>query len=685
MSLKKFEKVDEMTQSPGNVQFKKIARIVVATLITTALTACGGGGGSAGTTGAAGTGTTGTPVATGGTGGTVTTPVVTTPTIRLALLNGTTATTSISASGATTAQATVLDEKSQPVLGKLVTFSGDAKLITFNPPSGAVLTDAVTGIAKIQVAPASLTSTGAGSLSVSANVVPSTGGTGVVTTASLDYQLSAANLTLTGLDVTTSAPLAAYGTRPVTVVANVNGSPSTSTPVQITFSASCGTVSPATVTTDGTGKAASTYTANSTAIPGCAGANVTITAAATGASSQTGLVTVQATNATNIQFTGATPQLIYLAGSVGATQSQVGFKVVDSNGGALSNQTVTLSLTNTSTGVSLGTVGNSAPLTVTTDASGVASTAVFSGSIPTSIQVNAVLASNAAVSTKSNILIVASGVPVQKAASLSREKFSIEGFSVDGTTTKVTFSLADRQGNPVPVGTAVNFVSSSGVMIPATCIVPALADGTSSSSCVSSIRSQGTRPLNGQVAILAYTPGEEDFVDLNGNNIYDAGDTFTDIGNAYRDDNFDGAFTAGEFSVPRNGSTTCAGGIYGKANTCDGIWGAIDVRGQTMVVFATGSAVFSNVNKVIAAGISFAIADQNGNSLPTGTKIAVSARPGLPAGSCTVSTTGNIVINTIGATTVPVLAGATCVAGDFVDVAITSPLGVASSRTFTLM
>ena len=44
---------------------------------------------------------------------------------------------------------------------------------------------------------------------------------------------------------------------------------------------------------------------------------------------------------------------------------------------------------------------------------------------------------------------------------------AIEGFNIDGTTTDVTLSLADRQCNPVPDGTAVNFVTDGGVMIPA--------------------------------------------------------------------------------------------------------------------------------------------------------------------------------------------------------------------------
>ena len=667
-----------MKRSPGLA-----GTLVTATVLSLALAlaACGGGGGSPGTTGTPPAGG-----ATGGTGGTSTTPVVVAkPSIRLALFNGTTATTSISASGATTAQAAVVDENNKPVLGKLVTFSGDAKLITFTPSSGTVLTDSVTGIATIQIAPASLSATGAGSLSVDATIVPSTGGAGVATNASLDYQLSAAKLALANLDVQAATPLPAYGTRPVSVIVNVDGVPSINTPVQVTFAANCGSITPATVTTDGTGKAASSYTANSTAIPGCAGANPTITASATGATPLTSQITVQATLATNIQFVSATPKLIYLVGSVGAAQSQVSFKVVDSSGNALQNQAIDLSITNTNTGVSLGSVGNTSTLRQTTDSAGVVSVPVFSGSIPTSIQVNAVLVSNASVNTKSNVLVVASGVPVQKAASLSREQFSIEGFDVDGTTTKVTLSLADRQGNPVPVGTAVNFTTSAGVMIPATCTVPALPDGTSSSACVSSIRSQGTRPANGRVVILAYTAGEEDFVDNNANNVYDAGDTFSDTGNAYRDDNLDGAYTAGEFSLPRSGSTACTGGTFGRPGTCDGVWGPIDVRGQTVVVFARGGAVFSNIRNALATGIGFTIADANGNSLPTGTTIAATGRAHTPTGSCTASTSTGAVINTVGPTTTGVIAGSTCTAGDFVDVVITSPLGVVTPLTITLM
>ena len=65
----------------------------------------------------------------------------------------------------------------------------------------------------------------------------------------------------------------------------------------------------------------------------------------------------------------------------------------------------------------------------------------------------AALTSNANVVATSNVLTVASGRPVQRAASLSAAKFAIEGGNIDGQTSDITMSLADRQGNPVPDGT----------------------------------------------------------------------------------------------------------------------------------------------------------------------------------------------------------------------------------------
>ena len=607
------------------------------------------------------------------------------PTLVLGLFNGSNATTnSVEASGVTTARATLLDASGAPVAGKIVSFSADAGLVKLSPPTGQVLTNS-SGVASIQISPASLFAAGAGTINTAATV----GAASLAT--SFDYQLSAANVGLQTLDVGT-APLAAFGNRPVSVIATINGSPAVATPIQISFSASCGLISPATITTDSAGKAAVTYSAN---VATCAGTNVNITAVAVGATPLSGTVAVQASQATNVQFVSATPQLIYLKESVGATQSQVKFKVVDSGGNALQNQALSLALQNAAPGISINIDGNTAPVTLTSDASGEVSVAVFSGSVPTSAVIRANLVSNPSIFAISNVLAVASGLPTQSRTSLALSKLSIEGFNLDGDTSQVTMSLADRQGNPVPDGTQVNFVTQAGVMVPPTCIVSG-----GSSQCTVAIRAQGTRPVKGRVAILAYVPGEEDFIDANFNNAYDAGEAFTDLGNAFRDDfaasGFtDGGYTAGEFSVLRGTApVACVGGINGRLNTCDGVWGKIDVRVQATIIFADRVPVYSNQSfatssilvgtRTIVSFDAFSadVADLNGNSLPTNTSIAAAATS--VSGACAATAQTTVVPNTVGSTLV-VVTLSNCVAGDTLRITTKTPLGAAVVTAFPLM
>src|SRR5450830_74831 len=493
------------------------------------------------------------------------------------------------------------------------------------------------------------------------------------------------------LNLASGTPLPAFGSRVISATVTSNGIPAAAT--SISFTASCGSLNPATVTSDASsGAASTTYTANPAANDGCGGASVTITASATGLAPASGSITVQPALATNLQFVGASPSLLYLAGAAGpgATQGLVTFRAVDAVGTPLGKQSVILSLTNLAAGVAIGAPNSQAPVTLATGSNGQVTVPVFSGAIPSSVQVRATLASQPEIKADSNALIIASGVPAQKFTSLSIEKFSIEGLTTDGVSSVVAFSLADRQGNPVPVGTTVNFVASHGVMVPATCTVPALADGSSASSCTSSIRSQGSRPADGKVVILAYATGEEDFVDLNGNNVYDPGEPFTDLGAAYRDDDFSLSYTPGEFVVPRlpkNGAyVNCAGaagGVLGQANTCDGVWGPIEVRGQRTVIFATGAAYFSNIVSSIGAGPKFTISDSanTGNSMPTGTRITVAVVDAVPTG-CSATVLPAVVPNTTDPITIAITTG--CLANATLLINTVSPLGITSAFTMKL-
>lgn len=432
-----------------------------------------------------------------------------------------------------------------------------------------------------------------------------------------------------------------------------------------------------------------------------------------------GTISVLPNQATNIQFASATPQIIYLQGSVGATQSDVTFKVVDINGGALSNHVVSLSLVNpapgggaslVTTGVSLGMKGNTGPVAVTSNSDGLVKVPVFSGTVPTSVQVKAVSAVNSAVQAYSNILTVARGIAVQSRMSLSLEKFSIEGWNLDGAETGVIVRLADRVGNPVPAGTQVNFVSSAGVMIPPTCYVTDGAPGETS-VCKSTLYSQNPRPVDGRAVVMAYVPGEEDFVDSNGNNIYDPGEAFTDMGNALMDANQNGSYDTGEFTVPRAGSIACPTGagrsvlLDGRPNTCDGVWGAADVRRQGQVVFASSEPRFGStlVSKrpvkinskdyIEVTSVSLAIQDINGNSLSTGTEVYAAPETGagrsfdlpLLCGVVTdiawhIQTLVKTVPNMVGPMTLTVaLSGCFAGVGDRLIFTTKSPSGVVSS------
>ena len=593
------------------------------------------------------------------------------------------ATTSISASGFTTLNVTLTSPSGAPLPNQLIVVSGDDTQVKF-PEGASGLTNAA-GMASIKVARASLSASGAGALTATysykvGSITSYPNGSppptaDVVISTYVGYQLATANVELVNLDVGEST-LDAYGTRQVSVQANFNGKPST-TPVQVNFSATCGKISPVTASTNSVGIVTTSYSAVDSAgeaqsTQGCSGKTVEISASTIGAAVATKSLNIKGASATSISFVSATPERIFLANSGGKdTQSSVVFKLVNARGEALLGQDVVLTLKTLNGGTpkaSFGTVGNISPITVPTDANGQISVPVFSGTVPTNVVVNAALKSNTGIQTDSAALTIASGRPAQARVSLSIEKFALEGFNVDGDESTVTMSLADRQGNPVPDGTAVNFVTEGGVMIPPICTTGTKAPGDS--QCTVKIRTQNPRPQSttpriGRVSILAYAAGEEDFEDRNFNNVYDAGENFTDLGTAYRDDNENKIFdNNAEFSVPRTGSTPELG---------DGVWGATDVRQQHIIIFSTSTAVIVPGN-VTTASVNFIVKDGNGNSMPTGSVITVKAIDNTENDqACTVAAGATAVIpNTLD----PFLWSASlskCASGDSVSIEVKTP------------
>ena len=598
-------------------------------------------------------------------------------------------TNSIAAFGYTLLNVRLTDPSGNAIPNQVVEVSGDTSKITF-PEGTTALTSS--GFVAFKLARASVDATGAGVVTVTYNYkagsltkypdgsAPPT--TDMVVTASLNYQIAGGNITLTNMNVGVPT-LAAYGTRIVSVQVNIDGAAATSTPVSVSFIASCGTVAPASASTNSQGIVQVSYSAINTGLDndqGCSNTVVSIVASALGATPVSSSLGVDIAAATNLMFVDALPSTIYLAGSGGVTQSVIKFRLINSSNAPILGQNVLLELKDLAGGIpktSFGTVGNVNPVTLTTNSSGEVSVAVFSGPVPTSVSVKASLVSNPAISTTSSVLAIASGRPAQSRLSLAVTTLAIEGAQIDGVTTDLTLSMADRQGNPVPDGTAVNFVTEGGVMIPPTCT-------TVNSRCSSTLRSQNPRPPDGLVSILAYAQGDEDFVDLNFDNVYTAGEPFDDLGNAFR---WDGALTGGTtgpylggyFSVPRAGSVACAGGFLGRPNSCDGVWGAVDVRQQAVVAFSTSQAEISNPVWGLNT-LTVTIADLNGNSMPMGSAIAVAPSPE----TCTVNTQSHTSVpNTLAPISLQIeLQG--CVSGDKVKVTVTSPSGVPTPTPFTV-
>jgi hypothetical protein len=595
-------------------------RILGGLLLAILMTACGGGGGSPGTLGTG-----------GGTAGGGPSPGTSVPTAKPALklslvdLSGAAISgNSVTSGSVVYAKAEVTDANGAPVSTKLVVFISGSGLVTFQPVSGQVLTDA-SGVAKVQVSPSLVTTAGAETLTVNTTVADSN------LSATLDIQTSPANVSLS--NVTAGLPtLSAFQATTVSVDVQVNGVAATSTPVSVGFSSSCGSFSPATTTSNSSGKALSTFQAS-----GCLGGTVTLTASSQGAAPVQTTVKVLAPEPTNLIFVSATPATIYTSvASFGIKQSNVKFKVVDANGGAIGASTavqISLSTSAIASGVTFVDTNSTTPKIISTDANGEVSVSVKSGAVPTPLSLDAQLVSNPLIIASSAGLSVNSGQPVQNFFSLSASVFNIEGWSWDNESTSINVLVADRLGQPVPAGTPISFITEGG-QVTASCSVAI--DSNNKSGCTATLISQAFRPANGRVTVLAYTEGEEAFVDANGNNKYDAGESFYDMGQPYLDANENGLFDVSPFSEQKIGdpsiagagigSSSCSSHPYLSANvaaTCNGTWGSTRVRGQGVIVFSTSFASTPAISSDLSAtGVTISLSDQNGNAMPFGTLVS---------------------------------------------------------------
>ena len=399
-----------------------------------------------------------------------------------------------------------------------VTFTTSDKTAVLEPASGTALTDA-NGVAKVGLPPG----TQAGAFTAKAVALADS----AAVSATTDYGVAFPTLTLGPVGIAPTT-LSARGNASIKV-AVLNGSSPYTLPLEVSFTSPCIAAGKAKIGSPSTtvgGIATATYTDL-----GCAATDAITASTTLGGRTVTQTATIQVLPAAagSIKFASANTTNIALkyTGGVGRQEfSTLTFEVYDGQGKPVAGSVVDFAFADVN-----GAVGGLtlAPLSGTTDANGAVTTVVSAGTLPTSIRVRATV-HGSGVTTMSNVLVVSTGVPDNKHFSLSTETGNCEGFDFDQECSIVTATLGDHFGNPVPDGTAVNFIVEGGI-IGASCYTGEIPDpttpldqstnsniGPGSGTCSVKLRSSSPRPADGRVTVLAYALGEEDFFDANGNN-----------------------------------------------------------------------------------------------------------------------------------------------------------------------
>ncbi|MGE6245185.1 Ig-like domain-containing protein [Psychrobacter proteolyticus] len=518
----------------------------------------------------------------------------------------------ISMSGVT-ARVVVTDSEGNGVSGALVTFNGSG--VQFGTSNGAVLTNAE-GVATTSVVPLSSTDTGSYSLSATATYDDVS-----ATTASYNYSLQAVDISLVNFS-TGESVLESGGSTIVTLQTKDTGTNQFQNDVTVNLSSTCGSFEEASISSSNQGNVSSTYNAIASNGNLCEGIQtITAVAANSTSSSQSINVNIKAIEASSIVYTTTNAVVLGAKNSGSSSSNQVEFTVY-ANGVPAANQEVTLDLIKSPSDFNFVSQGNRATKTLKSDSSGKVTVNLYPGNIPGPVEIKASLKSNLNTFALAKNISVATGRPTQNGVTLAIGKNVLADNAID--TTNISAYLTDRQGNLVPDGTVVSFVTEGGTVTP-NC-------ATVSGNCSVTFTSQNPRPANGRVSVIAYVEGDKAYSDLNGDNVYTVGidELLDNIGNFFRDDNEDLNYTPGEFVYKRGeqeggDQATCAATRLSQPNlpnfiiepnveatTCDNMLPTV-LRKQVIMGFANDTPTFYNF-QVMPGAILF---EMYGSSLKT--------------------------------------------------------------------
>ena len=343
-----------------------------------------------------------------------------------------------------------------------------------------------------------------------------------------------------------------------------------------------------------------------------------------------------ASEVVSLEFADLAPSLIAIKGTGDlvkiSEQTQVRFRVVDVNGSPVQGEVVNLALATTVGGLELSSI------VATSNAEGLVSVSVASGTLPTQTVVTAELASTGQL-VSSDLITVSTGVPDQNSFTLFSPKLSVsQAYVAANMTSTIGVAVADRYNNIVPDGSLIYFTTEYGGIAPSCSINNGL--------CEVTWRSQNPRPTGpnlstvdcsaydndgdgianndavgtydpcpiplgieqgSRTTILATATGEESFTDLDGdglmsNFVNEFSDFAHDLGEPYLDENGNGSYDAGEVFVDDDND-----GLYDSG---DGLFTGIGCSASTLLSGdCTGSllSVFANIELIMSDSDGFYI------------------------------------------------------------------------------
>lgn len=121
----------------------------------------------------------------------------------------------------------------------------------------------------------------------------------------------------------------------------------------------------------------------------------------------------------------------------------------------------------------------------------------------------------------------------------------------DAKTVSFSIQARDRHSHPITDGTIIHFWAEHGIIVP-TC-------ETDTGSCSVDWYSGGDRPSDKKVTVLAYTKGEDSYMESGiADGLFDTSETLISAPEAFKDYNFNG-YTSGSFVDTGTGKTVTQG------------------------------------------------------------------------------------------------------------------------------